>query len=136
MSFVLDTDVVSQTSKPLPASPAVEWLKRHESDDLFLSVMTISELRYGVNLLPSGKRRTGLMEFVKEVPLQFKDRVLPVTSAIADQAGVLLAASRKAGFTADLFDVIIGATALVHGFRVVTLNGKHFKQLRVPVEPL
>ena len=98
--------------------------------------MTISELRYGVNLLPSGKRRTGLMEFVKEVPLQFKDRVLPVTSAIADQAGVLLAASRKAGFTADLFDVIIGATALVHGFRVVTLNGKHFKQLRVPVEPL
>jgi predicted nucleic acid-binding protein len=102
----------------------------HES--IFLSVITLVELRRGIQLLPQGKRREALDEWLlNDVAEAYEGRILPVTAAIADLAGRVAAAAKQDGYTVELADVLIAATARVHGLAVVTLNRKHFERLGV-----
>ena len=102
----------------------------HES--IFLSVITLVELRRGVQLLPQGKRREQFDEWLlNDVADAYEGRILPVTAAIADLAGRIGATAKQAGYSVELSDVLIAATALEHGLAVVTLNRKHFERLGV-----
>lgn len=132
MSFLLDTDVISQLAKDKPHPAVLEWLVRSEDADLFLSVVTVEEIREGIELLPAGKRKRRLdLWLSKELLNNYRDRILPVTVEIADLCGRILGGEEMKRFHPETSDAYIAATARVHGLVVATLNRKHFERLGV-----
>lgn len=134
MTFLLDTNVVSEWVRPRPEPSVVEWLDEVDEDGVHLSVLTLGELREGVDRLAPGRRRTALDRWLREdLPDRFADRLLPVDAAVADRWGELRAAGASAGRTVPVLDGLLAATAAVHGLTVVTRNLRDFVALGVPV---
>ena len=132
--FLLDTNVPSETLTPRPDAKVSDWLKGQTKEALFLSVVTMGELRKGTELLPPSARRRQLEESIKVlVPFWFTGRILPVTSAIAEKWGVLDAHRQTAGIPLGVADGMIAATALEHGLTLVTRNVKDFFDLGVTI---
>lgn len=132
MISLLDTSVVSQRIKSSPDEKIMRWLSQLPEESAFLSVVTIQELRTGVQLLPPGRKRRDLESWlVSDIHRGYAGRILPVTEEIADTCGRLIAQARKTGTTPEMNDVLIAATALVHELAIATLNRKHFVRLGV-----
>jgi predicted nucleic acid-binding protein len=132
--FLLDTNILSETLRPVPNPNVVAWLKSQSKDIQIVSVVTIGELRRGTALLPQGAKRTTLEKFIEiEIPLWFGTRALPVTQGIAERWGVLDAMCQLRGTPANTADGMIAATALEHGLTVVTRNVKDFADLGVSI---
>lgn len=99
---------------------------------MFFSVMTILEIRLGIDRMPAGKRRISLAAWLHDdLPRRFEKRILPVTYEIADDAGKLMAKCQAIGQNIEAVDALIASTARIHGFAVATLNRKHFRLLDV-----
>lgn len=127
MKYLLDTNVVSEWSKPRPDPAAVGWLNTAIEDDLYLSVITVGELWQGVQGLPSGKRRSALAHWVeRDLTERFHGRIVGVDEQIARAWGVLLAESKQQGSAMHAVDALLAATAAVYSFTLVTRNAKHF----------
>ncbi len=128
MSFLLDTNVVSEWLKPRPNAGVVAWLAKVDEDETCLSVVTITELRYGIERLASGARKKRLDEWLdKELAPRFEGRILPVDLAIADGCGRLMARSEAVGRPIEARDAFIAATAETYGLTLVTRNTSHFQ---------
>ena len=137
MKYLVDTNVLSQATKAVPDSLVDRWWKQREAGDLLLSAVTIHEIRLGLELMQTGRRRLQLESwFLSEVLGKFEGRILPVDSTVADASGRLLSQLKLSGRMAELGDVLIAATALVHGLRIATLNRKHFEGLGVELVEL
>jgi len=116
MSFLLDTNVVSEWTKPRPNSGLITWLDEADEDRVFLSVATLAELRHGVERVPAGRRRKLLDAWLsQELPLRFESRILPVDNAVADAWGHLVAQCEARGRSLAAMHGLIAATAVVHG---------------------
>jgi toxin FitB len=132
--YLLDTNVPSEFSRDRPEPRVVEWLKAQPATALFLSAVTIGEIRKGLVVLPQGRRRTELEAwFHTDLMSWFGDRVLPVTHSIADRWGVLDGQCQLRGTPLNIADGLIAATALEHDLTVVTRNVKDFTGLCVTV---
>ncbi|MBX3501445.1 MAG: type II toxin-antitoxin system VapC family toxin [Alphaproteobacteria bacterium] len=130
MSFLLDTNVVSEWVRPRPDPGVVAWLAAADEDRVFLSVVSLAELRHGIDRLADGRRRHSLDAWLREqLPLRFADRILPVDRAIADRWGVLVARRDAAGRPIGAMDAFIAATAAVHGLTLVTRNAADFQSV-------
>jgi predicted nucleic acid-binding protein len=130
--FLLDTNVLSEFARLQPADKRVDaWLKALPDESLFASVLTFAEIRRGIELLPAGKRRTQLEEWLDDLNRSFSERLLPVTKAIGDRWAVLSAQAKQRGATVALIDGIIAATALEHNLTIATRNVKDFAGLGV-----
>ena len=130
MSFLLDTNVVSEWVKPAPNPGLVAWLADVDEDRTFLSAVTIAELRYGIQRLPMGKRRRRLDEWLTEdLLLRFEQRVLPVDTPVADASGRLVDRSERLGRALSAMDAFIAATAEVHRLTLVTRDTSDFTHL-------
>lgn len=128
MTFLLDTNVVSEWVKPLPNHAVIAWLDAVDEDRVFLSVMTLTELRFGIERLPASKRRKRLQDWLEqELPLRFESRILDIDQAIAHQCGALLAQQEAAGRQLGVVDAYLAATARAHGLTLVTRNDSDFK---------
>jgi len=128
MSFLLDTNVVSESTKPRPNPGVVAWLAGVEEEMVFLSVITLTELRYGVERLAPGRRRKQLDRWLqRELPRRFEGRVLPIDALVADTYGTLVAHSESLGRPSEARDAFIAATAQVHRLTLVTRNASHFE---------
>lgn len=128
MSFLLDTNVVSEWTKPRPNAGVVEWLARVDEDEAFLSVVTFAELRHGIERLPTGERRRRLDEWLRnDLALRFEDRIIGVDGAIADEWGRVVARRETRGRPMSTMDALIAATAQVHDLTVVTRNAADFQ---------
>jgi predicted nucleic acid-binding protein len=128
VSFLLDTNVVSEWLKPRPNPGLVSWLATVDEDQTCLSVVTITELRYGIERLPAGARRKRLDQWLHhELLPRFEGRILPVDLAIADECGRLVARCEAAGRPIEARDAFIGATAEVYGLTLVTRNLSDFQ---------
>ena len=130
--FLLDTNVPSELTRLRPEARVVHWLDAQNNERLFLSVVTLGEIRKGVTLLVDSKRRSQLEQwFIEELLSWFAGRILPVTQAIADRWGVLDATSQRRGTPLNTADGLIAATALEHGLTLVTRNARDFADLGV-----
>ncbi len=114
--------------KERPNSGVLAWLSQANEDQVFVSVVTITELRYGVERLAMGKRRDRLDRWLrKDLMLRFGARILPVDLRIADTCGGLIARSESMGRPIEPRDAFIAATAEVHGLTLVTRNTSDFE---------
>jgi toxin FitB len=132
VKFLLDTDVVSQYIK-LPPNPRVDaWMQRTDDCDLYICGITYAELWYGINLLPPGKKRMELENWVEgDLYMQFFNRVVGFDLDVAKRYGSLMARATKNGHNPNAMDCLIAATALANGMIVATLNRKDFEKLGV-----
>jgi predicted nucleic acid-binding protein len=127
VSFLLDTVVVSEWTKQRPDSGVVAWLNEADEDRVFVSVVTLAEIRYGIERLDSGRHRTRLETWLRgELTPRFESRILFVDAAVADEWGRLTARSQAAGHRIEAMDALIAATARVHGLTLVTRNERDF----------
>jgi toxin FitB len=134
MTFLLDTNVVSEWVKPKPNPTVVSWLAEVDEDGVFISVVTLAELRNGVASLATGRRRDRLDAWLShDLPTRFEGRVLPVDAAIADGWGRITAATKAAGRPIHAMDAFIAATAHVHQLTLVTRNVSDFQSAGTPV---
>ena len=134
--FLVDTDVISAAAptKAVADAQTREWLRR-EGGGVFLSVVTIAELRRGVALLAAKgatQKSSMLASWQERLQAAFVERILPIDEATARRAGDLLGAAEGSGHRPGLADAFIAATADLQGLTVVTLNGSHFSALQVP----
>ena len=124
MSCLLDTNVVSETIRRSPHKTALAWLEQLPAESLFVSVLTLGEIRKGIEALSDRKRREKLRLWLDhELPRWFEGRVLPVDLAVADRWGRLLA---EVGRPVPTIDSLLAATALHHDLALVTRNARDF----------
>jgi predicted nucleic acid-binding protein len=134
MSFLLDTNVVSEWVKPLPNPQVVRWLSEVDEDQVFLSVASLAEIRRGIELMDPGKRRDRLTDWLtRELPARFERRVLDIDSRVAETWGVVMARGHKAGLNVGSLDAFFAATVEVYRLTLVTRNVQHFEKLGVPL---
>jgi predicted nucleic acid-binding protein len=127
LSFLLDTNVVSEWKKPSPNAGVIAWLANADEDRTFLSVVTLAELRYGIDRLPDGKRRNLLDHWLTyDLPTRFAARILPIDPAVADAWGTIIARRAAMGRPIGAMDAFMAATAQVHGLTLVTRNVSDF----------
>jgi predicted nucleic acid-binding protein len=125
--FLVDTNVISEFTKPQPDLRVIDWLDIADTGYLFASVITYGEIRLGIEDLPSGRRRTELEIWLRiGVPGWFGSNLLPVTGVVADRWGRLTIQAKRRGVTIGAPDGLIAATALEHDLTIVTRNVKDF----------
>jgi predicted nucleic acid-binding protein len=119
--FLLDTNVLSELRRPRPDANVVAFIATQPLDDLFVSIVTLAEIRFGIELVADISRRTELNDWLNhKVRPMFDQRILPVSENIMFKWRLLVEEGRKSGHTFSQPDLIIAATALEHGLTVVS----------------
>lgn len=126
---LLDTNVISELTKEVPAPPVVAFLSAR--DDLWLSALVLHELEFGLRLLPRGRRRDALRGVLSEFIRRYEDRVLPVDQKAAVWAARFRAEARARGCPLDLGDALIAGTAKACDLSLATRNTADFDGLEV-----
>ena len=134
MSYLLDTNVPSEFSRARPERLVEQWFQAQPKDALFISAITIGEIRKGITLLPTGRRRIELENwFRSDLLTWFRHRALPLTQAIAELWGDMDGRCQLHGVSLTTTDGLIAATALEHSLILVTRNVKDFAGLGVSI---
>jgi len=134
VSFLLDTNVVSEWVKPGPDPNVVAWLADVDEDRVFLSVVTFAEIRRGVELMPMGRRRERLAAWLAdELPARFEARILGIDRRVAEAWGVAMARSQQRGAGLGSMDAFLAATATEHRLTLVTRNVRDFGMAGIPL---
>jgi predicted nucleic acid-binding protein len=134
MRYLLDTNILSQTAKTDLDQAYADWARLQRPDELAVSAMTFGEVRKGIELLPNGRRRAALEQWLaRAIQREFRGRVLRVNTRVALEWGRLLAAGRKQGRPLDPIDGILLATAVVYNLVLVTRNERDFAGRGVPI---
>ena len=132
MSYLVDTNVFCEPVKPRPDASVVAWLRANENA-LYVSTITIGEIRRGIERLPSGQRKNRLRMWLVALGDCMKGRVLSFNSSTAHVWGQLKAKWDAAGISLPSLDSQIAATAQRHQLTIVTRNTIHFTRTRVKV---
>jgi len=131
--FLLDTNVVAEWVQPTPDPGVIAWTHSVDEDRVSLSVITLAELRGGVERLPQSRRRTRLEEWLEvELPRRFGERVLAVDEAVAHAWGRIVAEAYGSGHPISIMDGFLAATAKVHHLTLATRNVADFEHTNVP----
>ena len=133
MSFLLDTNIISEWVKPQPNPGVVAWLNEADEDRVFLSVGSLAEIRRGIELMVPGRRRDLLTAWLtNDLPVRFEGRILDIDSRVAEAWGIIMAQGKRAGLNVNTLDAFLAATAEVHGLTLITHNVRHFEHLGIP----
>jgi toxin FitB len=136
MNFLLDTNAVSEWVKPRPNPGLIAWMESADEDRIFISVVSLAELRYGVERMAAGRRRSRLEQWLQhELPLRFENRILPVDINVAEAWGRTVSRNEAAGRPISAMDVFLAATAETHHLTLVTRNVSDFPLLKAVLNP-
>lgn len=132
--YLLDTNCISEVVRPRPERRVLEWLEGADEELLYLSVLTLGEIRKGVAGLAQGKRRLLLARWLEtDLPARFAGRILPIDRQIADLWGLISAEAKRHGKPVASIDGLLAATALHSDLTLVTRNVGDFAPIRVPL---
>lgn len=130
--FLLDTNVVSEAIKPVPDPRVTDFL--HDRHDLlWLSVVVLYEMEYGIHLLPRGRRRLAVATLIAGIVTNYENRILPVNREAAQRAARLRARARRAGKPGRTADALLAGTAAANDLAVATRNTSDFAPFDVEV---
>lgn len=131
MSYLVDTNVLSELRRKVPNKAVQNWFAQRPASTLFLSVLTMGEIRKGIEAVAEAERRTRLIDWLEaDLPAFFMGRILGIDTGVADRWGRMLAA---AGRPLPVVDSLLAATAAQHGLVLVTRNVRDFTGLPVEV---
>ena len=132
--FLLDTNCISEIVGLKPEPRVMDWMEAVDEALLYLSVLTLGEIRKGLAGLPQSKRRTRLETWLEvELRARFSGRILPIDEAVADRWGLLAAEAKRKGRALSIIDGLLAATALRHNLTIVSHNVSDFTNTQVPV---
>ena len=132
--IILDTNVVSALMRSPADPPVVEWLDRHPVESLWLTSINVYEIRFGLAILPKGRRRTALeAAFQAFLELDLENRVLDFDRLAAEATAELSAERHRGGRPIDMRDAQIAGIALVRRATLATRNTRHFADARIPL---
>ena len=132
--FLADTNIPSELTRPNPDRRIVEYLQRIGENSVYMSVLTLGEIRKGVASLPDGRRRRLLEDWIQDsLRPWFANRILPVTEEIVERWGVLAAEAKRCGTVLAVVDGLIAATALEHDLTLLTRNVGDFSGTGVTI---
>ena len=129
--YLLDTNVVSELAKQNPNEDVVKYLNSH--DELWISAIVVEELELGVQLLPEGRRRNVLREWLSQFLTNFEGRIATIGKPEAEWAAVFQARAHLSGRALELGDALIAGTAMANAMAIVTRNVKDFGGLDLDV---
>jgi toxin FitB len=132
--FLLDTNCISELVRIQPEPRVLEWMESADEGLLYLSVLTLGEIRKGFASLPQSKRRANLEAWLEvELQARFSGRILPIDAAVADRWGFLAADAKRKGKALSTIDALLAATALHYNLTIVSRNVSDFANTQVPV---
>jgi predicted nucleic acid-binding protein len=127
VSFLLDTNVVSEPTRRQPEPRVIEWMAAQPDETLFISALTLGELRRGILLLDEGKKRRALLRWLEqEIEPGFGGRIVAVDAAVMRAWAELQERAARSGRTLPVMDGLFAASALAHDFTLVTRNTADF----------
>lgn len=132
--FLLDTNCISEIVRPKPDPAVLNWIETTDESLLYLSVLTLGEIRKGVAGLPQGRRRTQLEAWLEvDLRTRFSDRLLAIDAFICDRWGQLAAEAKQSGKALGVIDGLLAATALHLNLTIVSRNSSDFAVSHVQV---
>jgi toxin FitB len=132
MNYLLDTNVISELISKRPDKKVVEWIDRLDPNTIYLSVITIGEIRKGIEKLPPSKRRNRVKEWLEgDLLLRFQGRILEITTEVMLIWGELTGRLEKEGRPITAIDSLVAAIALHGNYRLVTRNEHDFQHTGV-----
>jgi predicted nucleic acid-binding protein len=131
--FLIDTNAISELRKPRPDDGLVTWITSSKESAFYLSVITLGELRTGIDLVEDKKKRNDLERWlISDVTARFKGRILPFDAEIADRWGRIEASARRKGGKLAVVDAMLAATAAHFNLTIVTRNERDFSRTEIP----
>jgi toxin FitB len=128
VSYLLDTNLLSEPMRPGPDTGVLTWLAAADEDDVFVSAISFLEIRCGIHRLAPGKKQSQLESWLRsELRNRFAERIIPVDADVAEMAGRLIAASERKGRPIEARDACIAGTAVLYGLTLVTRNVSDFE---------
>lgn len=132
--YLLDTSCISEAVRLRPDPRVMSWLETADEGLLYLSVLTLGEIRKGVACLPQGRRRASLESWLNvELQARFSARILSIDAAIANRWGFLAATAKNKGRALSTIDGLLAATAMNYDLTIVSRNDSDFAGTQVPV---
>jgi hypothetical protein len=132
--IILDTNVLAALMRTVPEALVVAWLDRQPAESVWITSITLFEARFGLALLPSGRRRQTLeAAFARLLKEDLENRVLDFDSAAATEAASLAAARQRSGRPVDMRDTQIASIALARHATLATRNVRHFGDLKISI---
>jgi toxin FitB len=130
---ILDTNVLSALMHVAPDKNVVAWLDRQPRTSIWTTPITVLEIRFGLQTMPGGKRRSALIQSFQELLNKIDRRVVPFDVAAAQQAGDLMALRHQKSRPGDLRDTMIAGIVIAQHATLVTRNTAHFEDISVPL---
>jgi predicted nucleic acid-binding protein len=127
MGWLLDTDVLSESSNPRPSERVTSWLDVHDHE-LYLSTISLGEIVKGMELMPAGKRRKEIEAWFTRLERWADSRLLAPTDSVMREWGCLCARNERKGRRLPVLDSLIAATAIAHGLTLVTRNTSDYPE--------
>lgn len=132
--FLVDTNCISEVVRVKPDPRVLAWIEAADESLLYISVLTLGEIRKGVAALPQSRRRSRLETWLEvELQARFSGRILPIDVAVADRWGLLAANAKASGKSLSTIDGLLAATAIHHNLTIVSRNVSDFAFVPVQV---
>jgi predicted nucleic acid-binding protein len=130
--YILDTNILRELYMPVPHEKVIGWLKRQEPENLYITTFNVAEIRYGIEQLPEGKKKSGIESWLENLLLpNFNGRVLTFDLKSAQAWGVITAQDKKNGRPRPSMDGLLASIAIAHDMVLVTRNIKDFSGLGI-----
>jgi toxin FitB len=130
--YLLDTNCISEVLKPKPDPLVLKWFDEADESTLYLSVLTLGEIRNGVAALPESKRKLNLEAWIEfDLRARFAGKILPIDEPIAELWGAMAAEAKRRGKPMAVIDGLIAATAIHYNLTVVSRNATDFPPAKV-----
>lgn len=133
MSLLLDTCIISELVKSSPHPRVLDWFESCDEEMIHISCLTLGELRYGIDVLPGGRKKNDLGMWYHAFIETYKDATLPVSAAIALRWGQERARFKKKGLQIPVIDGLIACTALEYNYTLVTRNVPDFDMMDIQI---